>query len=368
MQISIAERLRPFCHVPGTSTLLPGQGYQIQIFPCLIRIYDLQKKIPTLLAQLELKFKGPVQQFTICNDLEKGSIVVSGKTLEGWMRYHLISAFQREGGIRLFVERSPAKGVAIYQEGRCYLLHAKEWLDFLGKGALFEPFKIPVCERLSLGNHKAQDWELIKRRFNLLEIFPLVHRLGQLIPSLPLENCEEGTLSLLRDCQQSFLSEKPEEGEKKWYYFLLGCLHSMLVPQLEDQDYQGLIEDATCASPNLSPLIILSEATRSIRKLFIQEAEEGLHILPYLLPSLASGRLLNVPLKKGGMISIEWTKKNIRRLILYITEDQELKINFRSGVRSYRLRRSQQERGERKDCRSSLFFEKECHYLLDNFQ
>lgn len=368
MRISIAERLRPFSHVPGTSTVLPGRGYQVQIFPCLIRLYHLDKGLPFLLTELSLNLKGPIEQFTVCNDLEKGRLTVSGKSAEGWMRYHLTSA-QRDEGVRLLVDRAPLNGFLLEEGGEKHLLRDKEWIDLLAFGTPFEPFQIPPCDRLSLGSHKAQDWELIKRRFHLTEILPLVHRLGQLIPvenkSMPLR---EGTLSLLEDCRQSFIHERPEKGQERWRHFLLGCFNSMLVPQLEDDDYQGLVSAKPLSTLDMSPLILLSEGARLIRELFVQQKDGVLWILPYLLPSLPCGRLLDVPLEGGGWLSLEWTKKAIRRVILYAGSDQELMLKFRSDVRHYRLWQHTKDKGERKSCSSMLILQKNCHYFFDNFQ
>jgi hypothetical protein len=369
MRISIAERLRPFSHVPGTSTILPGNGYQVQVFPCLIRLYHLNKGLPYLLTELSLDLKGPIEQFTICNDLEKGYLTVSGKTAEGWMRYRLISA-QQHKGVRLLIDRAPLRGFPLKEESKRHLLRDKEWIDILECNIPFTPFQIPSCDRLSLGSHKAQDWELIKRRFNLTEILPLVHRLGQLVPAMSSMPSRAGTLSLLEDCRQSFINERPEKGQERWRHFLLGCFNSMLIPQLEDNNYQGIISNSPLGSLDISPLVLLSEGARLIRGLFVQQKEGTLLILPYLLPSLHSGRLLNVPLEGGGELSLEWTKKTIRRLILYAGYDQELALKFRSGVRHYRVRQHAyaKDKGERKSCSSLLILQKNCHYFFDNFQ
>ncbi len=367
MRISIAERLRPFSHVPGISTILPGRGYQIQIFPCLIRLYHVNKGLPFLLTELSLNFKGPVEQFTVCNDLEKGRLTVSGKTAEGWMRYHLISA-QRHEGVRLFVDRAPLNGFLVEEEGRRHVLCDKEWIDLLEASFPFEPFQIPLCDRLSLGSHKAQDWELIKRRFNLTEILPLVHRLGQLVPATSKVPFPEGTLNLLEDCRQSFTQDRPERGQEKWRHFLLGCFNNLLVPQLKDNHYQGLVSVQSLDLLDISPLLLLSEAARLIRELFVQHKENTLWILPYLLPSLPFGRLLDVPLEGGGWISLEWTKKTIRRLVLYAGHDQEMVLRFRHDVRQYRLRQHMRDKGERKSSSSLLILQKNCHYFFDNFQ
>lgn len=369
MHISIAERLRPFCHLPGTATILPGSGFHIQIFPCLIRISHLQSTQPHLLVELKLNVKGPVDQFTIFNDLEKGRITVSGRTVDGWMRYHLISALQNTQ-IRLFVEKAPNKVLVVEDGNHHHSLSENEYLDILRKneGEIFEPYKIPLCDRLSLGSHKAQDWELVKRRGDLAEILPVIHRLGQLVPLSEISNSSGGTLSLFEDCKQSFVNERPEKGEQTWHRFLVGCFNQFLVPQLQDINHQGLTDSQHSLSQNLSPLSLLSEGSRLIRKLFIQQEKDQLAILPYLFPSLHCGRLLNAPLEGGGWVSMEWTKKTIRRLVIYSSKEQEFGMKFRSDVRSYRLRQTDQDKGTRVNCQDSLFFNKDQFYLFDNFQ
>lgn len=369
MHISIAERLRPFCHLPGTATILPGLGFHIQIFPCLIRISHLHSSQPYLLTELKLNIKGLVEQFTIFNDLEKGRITVSGKTVDGWLRYHLVSSLQNKG-VRLLVEKAPNKVLMVEDGSHQHSLSEKGELNLFrqNENEIFEPYRVPLCDRLSLGNHKAQDWELIKRRCDLTEILPLVHRLGQLVPFVEAPNSLEGTLSLLEDCRESFVNERPEKGERTWHRFLMGCFNQLLVPQLKDVNHQGLIDSQLSLSYNLSPLILLSEGSSLIRKLFIQQENDQLAILPYLLPSLHCGRLLQAPLEGGGWISIEWTKKRVRRLVIYSEKDQELAMKFRSDVRSYRLRQTEQDKGVRVACRDSLHVKQNEFYLFDNFQ
>lgn len=366
MQISISERLRPFSHLPCTSTILPGCGYQVQIFPCLIRIYHLKKALPILVTELSLGFKGPVQKFTVCNDLEKGRISVWGTTAEGWMRYHIISS-QKGEGIRLYVDRAPLSGFPISDEQGHHTLLDKEWLNLLGNASSFEPYQVPTCDRLSLGNHKAQDWELINRRLSLDEIFPLWHRLGQLVPPMSAQGARDGTLSLLEVCRNSFAEGRPEAAQQHWLNLFRGGFAGLLTPQLQDSAYQGLIPPLQLETSELSPLVILTEGASLIRQLFIQQIKGQIEILPYLLPSLSSGRLIEIPLEEGGRMNIEWTKKTIRRVIVKVDQDQELTFNFRSHIRSYRLRQHVKDKGERKNAQSSLLLKKNCHYFFDNF-
>lgn len=366
MRITIAERLIPFCHQPGTLAVLPGSGHLVQIFPCLIRIYELNRALPVQMADLSLALKGPVDQFTFFNDLEKGRITVSGMTSEGWIRYHLISS-QDAKTIRLLIDRSPPGGVRVSgKEGGVRLID-KEWLDLLEATSSFVPYQAPVCDRLSLGCHKAQDWELIHRRLGLEEILPHWHRLGQLIPQHKFPLIPEGTLLLLEECKRHFAYGNPEEAVKSWMKCFLGGFSGLLAPRLEDSDYQGLVPHQPISSLDLSPLILLSEGARLIRQLFILQEKGILSILPLLLPNLPFGRLIDVPLEGGGAVSLEWSKKTIRKVIIESHQEGEIGLKFRSNVRSCRLRRHQKEAGERRNCTASLVLKKDCRYILDNF-
>ena len=347
MHLTIAERLRPFCHLPGTSTILLGLGYQVEIFPCLFRLYDLNEAYPRRLIEVGIELKGPFQQFTVCNDLEKGRVTISGKAREGWFRYHLISGRQ-QSQVRLLVDRAPNGGVTFVHGDARDVLKANEGIDLIDNESRFEAYQPSACDRLSFGNHKAQDWELIKRRQSLSEIFPHWHRLGQLIPSFPYPMKEEGTLVLLGTCARQ---EVPEKAEESWLNLFQASFRSMLVPRLEDHDHQGLVEIPLRLNKATSPLVLLREGSRLIRRLFVQQEQGQISFLPFLLPSLHQGCLLDVPLEGEGRMSMEWTKKVIRRLTIFVERDQELLLHFRSNVRSYRLRQHHQDKGEREALR-----------------
>ncbi|MFI0434301.1 MAG: hypothetical protein ACH350_01060 [Parachlamydiaceae bacterium] len=367
MHISISERLRPFCHLPGTSTILCGSGYQVQIFPCLIRVFDLKRSRPFLLFELKLLLKGPVEEFTLFNDLEKGRITVSGRTIQGWIRYHIIGS-TRNQGFRLLVEKGGSGGMTVEEKGRSYVLQDKEWVDFFQQQQNNELYHPPRCERLSLGNHKAQDWELMKRRFDLTEFLPLLHRLGQLVPVIEEKNRNQGTLSLLNECRESLASDHPEKSEKIWLRFLRGSFHGLLVPQLEDCEFQGIVDSYPQGLEDVSPLLLLSLTSCFIRQFFIRETGQEVSILPHLFPSLHCGRLLNASLANKGEVSLEWTKKTIRRMVLSVQEDQECLLRFPSNVRSYRIRRNTKDKGERVSCKALVDLKANCEYWLDNFE
>ena len=309
-------------------TILPGSGHLLQIFPCMIRVFHLCKAIPIQIAELSLILKGPVEQFTIFNDLEKGRITVSGMTSEGWIHYHLISS-QDFKTIRLLADRSPPSGFKVSHKGQEVPLKDKEAYDLLEPAPFFTAYQPISCDRLSLGCNKAQDWELIRRRLNLEEIFPHWHRLGQLIPQIDAPHLPEGTLLLLEECRRHFAYGKPEEAVKSWKKCFLAGFNHLFAPRLQDSDYQGLVSDQALSLLDLSPLILLSEGANFIRQLFIQQEKGKVSNLPFLLPTFPFGRLVDVPLIGGGTLSLEWSKKTIRRLVIDSDQEGEVELRLR---------------------------------------
>ena len=366
MHISIAERLRPFSHIPGTSTLLPGTCYEIEIFPCLFRIYDLKNNIRKFLFEGHLTFQGPVTQFTVCQDLEKGRITISGFSLEGWFRYHFLGSTQEEG-IRLLVDRAPHKKLHLhlFQESR--IVEEKKAYDLIPFSSSHASFNLEKRPRLSFGEHKSQDWENMWRRKQLRELLPFIYRLGCLTPPFSPSSSAVGTGYLLEICQQSLHEGHPEKTEKHWENFIRTAFRHLLVPQLEDTYYQGIIPLAF-ELPEISPLMLLPAAAQALQKLLIQQHAHSLLILPHLLPSLWCGRFTEVPLIGGGWISMEWTKKCIRRMELHVEHDQDLALHFRSSIRQYRVRGQEEKSVKKISNHASLQLKKNVHYFFDQFE
>ncbi len=209
MRISIAQRLQPFSHTPGVLSLLPGSTIALQICPTLICVYDLSNAKNTLIQEISLPLSGPVRDFTVQLDLEKGHLIVWGHFADGFVRYRLFS-INRENAFAINVEKCPEEGISLSYADRP--IRAKETLIIdEGKGFFQEtPLHVPPeTDRLSLGSHQKQDWDFVQRRADLREIFPVWLRLGQLIPQSQ-SISEEGTGALLLQCQSMLAS-----GEKQ---------------------------------------------------------------------------------------------------------------------------------------------------------
>src|SRR5574338_21991 len=152
-------KFAPFSHIPGTKVLLPCSQLFCEIYPALIRVYELQNS--TLVAEIPLSISGPVEQCTVMQNLEKGFIEVSGKSQKGFFFFYFYPSID-SFGIR-------------------------------GKNISFEKMVPPVQllppgrERLHLGSHKKQEFPHLPLRSDLKEILPLWFWLSQTVPHIPVE-------------------------------------------------------------------------------------------------------------------------------------------------------------------------------------
>lgn len=340
MRITIAERLHPYSHLPGDLVLLPGSTLCLQVFPALIRLYDLSHWPPEVKEELPLTVRGPVKDFTIVQDLERGELSISFHAQEGYCRYRCQA---RQNALSLKVE----KGAPFAS------LPLQDW----GEG-------IKAPERLSLGSHRAQDWTLMGRRQNLAELLPLWFCLGQITPAIPAET-HIGTALLLENCRQAI--QRREGIVPAFLQLFQAGFKGMLVPRLEDEQHQGFGLPPVSHSQT-SPLILLTEGAALIRSLFFQQQDRHLSLLPALPPEFHCGRMVGLTCRPFGTLDLEWTKKQLRRLIFHAEESAQLIFSFPKDRKQFRLR-------ERDDAKGSLFFcgqpfpiEKGKEYLLDNFR
>jgi len=276
MRIKIAGKLRPFSHQPGIRCLIPFSTWEAQIFPTKIFFKDLAKDGS---KEVEIPKQGPIKGFTVLQDLERGRIEVLGRAKDGYFRYFLDT----------FIEK----------------------------------VELPISlKRLSLGYHKKQDWELIQRRAEMGEIFPYWIRLAQLIPELPLPKEPLGTMKLLD--QLDLLFQAGFQG--------------ILVPRLTDEYYLGLIPDEKIPA-GISPLGILHEGARRIERLFFYEEDGVWHFLPKLPKEFHSGRFIHLTTVSGDRIDMEWSKKELKKVVIYPQSNRIIHLKLQSSLHHYRLQK-----------------------------
>lgn len=368
MQIKIAERLKPFSHISGTYVVLPYSPYRLQIYPAKLVIEDISSDDVRAVACLNFAIDGPLDDFTVMQDLEAYKVIVFGRAENGFFRYSLNSLF-KTNEVEITFEKVPQNTLNVTTEG-CWKdvvadrINQGQKIKF--KDTLIKcSFSQDNVERLSLGSSKALDWELIRRRQDFATIFPLWHRLGQLIPQFP-TSPRGGNAILLTKCQQAIDSNAPEHLLGHFRKLFLASFEGALSPRVVDAEFQGIVNPLSKFEG--SSLQLLSEGAKLIRSLFIQEKETRLHLLPALPPEFHCGRLLTASWGKGGKLDMEWTKKALRRVVLTSNAPAKLSLVTSKGEKSCRLRHSFTDGGCLYIPGTELTIEPGRNYWFDNFE
>ena len=364
MHIKIAQRQKPFSHTPGMFYVLPGSSLRFQIFPTLVRVHDLFETEPKFITNLKLNITGPVEDFTVQLDLEKGCIGVWGHAQEGFVHYRIAAVPETES-FAITIKRCPEKGIQWLGLNR----PSKRDDSFVFSNQELKEehvvtYQPPSQDWLALGSHKKQDWDLVKRRLDLAEILPVWMKLGQLIPSV-VKPTYEGTAAFLKECQTA-IEEKDKLGVYQTFMRLfLAGFEGIMSPRLVDSQHQGFHLEKPAKG---SSLVLLTEGAHLIRKMFVDVKKKTIQILPVLPPEFHSGRMIGVVCEDLGTLDIEWTKKRIRRMIFRPYRAAEVQFSVQSKIKRYRLREGKKERGEVVLSEGRVEVTEGNVYLFDNFQ
>ncbi len=318
--------------------MLPGSFLRMQIFPTLIRVHDLSDKAPRLIEEIPLNVKGPVKNFTIMLDLEKGQLCVFGHTATGYMHYRIVANANNPQDFKIFIDKQP------------------EILEKAFSGT-FVPYAPPVTERLSLGNNKAQDLSLISCRNALEEIIPLWLRLGRLIPYKSKVPSDSQTLCNFLNGQSSSIFQN---------LFNTRFDHGFS-PRLNDEQHQGIFFSKSIANLS-SPLTLLTELVPCILNLFIEQNQNAINVLPHLPTEFHSGRLTNLLCAEIGTLDIEWSKKLIRRMLLLPSKDGKVVFSFQKDIKRFRLRFKESESGRIMHPESEISISTGQQLIFDRFE
>jgi hypothetical protein len=200
-----------------------------------------------------------------------------------------------------------------------------------GKELALEKMAFPPCKkRLFLGVHKKQDWEMIERRGDLAEIFPFWVRLAQIIPKEPLPKQAIGTMQLL--------------AEGRLAHFFQSGFVGMLCPRFRDEHFFGHVSDFS-PPKDVCPLGLIHEGARQIEDLFFQENEDVWHILPSLPKEFHAGKFVHLVTELGDEIDLEWSKKQIKKMIIRPRSTRVVHFKLKGGLKSFRLRKSSRQKG-----------------------
>ena len=261
------KKLTAFSHSPGAKALLPGTAWVVTGYPTRIALEHLETKQAHF---WDLDHTGPVENFTLELDLEKGQVSVFGTAPEGHFR-HILRA----------------------EKGEITCTNLKPYK------ADVAPWKKPAS-RLTLGSAKKPDWDLVTRRGDLCEILPLWYALGQGLPA----------------------TGKPFDKTAFYTHFQVH-FRGILVPQLHDDLFQGITTNG-----EIDPLSLLSDGARAIPSLFTHFDGKALSLLKHVPKEFHAGRLTALPLSDTLTLDLTWSKKKLRTATFHATTPQTLTLDI----------------------------------------
>ena len=163
--IKIADRFRPFSHKAGQICMVPCSTWAVEAYPTEIRMFRNEESV-----SLQLELTGPVDGFTLEQDLEKNVVRVFGRAKEGYFHFEIAHK-----GKVLLISLKRGKSIPYQFAGKKGVLEREQFLEILTDEAFIQYY----TERLSLGMNKKLDWDLVTRRNDLKEILPVLFFLGQ---------------------------------------------------------------------------------------------------------------------------------------------------------------------------------------------
>lgn len=278
--ISIKAKMKPFSHREGTQCVLPGTDLILEASPHRLRVG---------LWETSLDGEPFERPFTVQQDLEKQCVNIFGSKFSVQLTATSLGF--------VFKNRKTKEQVTIPLSK-----HFERKEGSLQKRDGFE--------KLSLGSHKLQDWDLVLRRMDLKEILPVAYFLSQTIADTS---------------ELSFVAPMTEKELLQW---IATSFHQMLVPKVAGEIWQ--------------------ETFFNIRSLFIREEEKSLTLLPVKL--FPEGRFLDVKTSFGKM-DFEWAQWRIRRAVFHVEKEGEVLL---PQFVSCRVRYFLHEKGAMHNCSSPL--------------
>lgn len=328
MRIEIKQKFAPFSHLPGTRCLIPGTTWEVMAYPAKLFFWDLATGER---RELALPLEGPIKGFTVIQNLEKAYVTVSGTAKGKFFSYRI------------------EKDRLVWKTGESIRLSFLKAIELP-----------PTLLRLSLGSHKAQNWDQVKERLDLQEILPMWLKLASVIPQGSPPQKLWGTYQLLG-------SEWTKKNARVHFENLFqAAFQGILSPRVQDENYLGLVREEKVPA-DVSPIPLIHEGAKQILSLFFAEEGSELALLPALPPELHAGRLMGCHSKNGVLLDLEWSKKELKKVVLHPQEDGEITLALPKGVSSFRVRKVLRQKGSVVSAKESLCLKKGQRLYLDRF-
>lgn len=350
-QFTPPHYLPAFTHQPGSKIFLAGSSYVIQPFPTALRIFACQFDDVRCIKEVLFPQFGPISGWTVFIDSMHHLVTVEGRGGSGFIRYRIET---REEGIYFHPTSGPMRVVMngvesdvekaermLLVEARCSLPH----------------FPTP---RLLLGSNKALNLDRIRVSSSIEEVLPLWYQLYEGAPASSLEPSSTLFGAIVEAVQKKDCANLPSLFE----VFFRTAFDGFFVPKRKDDYFLGY--PSPLLPDDLSLADVNSRVCGLIRSLFLREEGGIINILPALPKAFVAGRLLRETLASSHLISIEWRKGEVRRILLHAHHDDTVILNAKASSASLlslhgKVHKRMVTIGE------GIEVEENKEYLLDNF-
>lgn len=293
--IKLTQQFKPYTLIPGACLPIPGSACYAQVFPTFWRVFSYSHE---LLNEGRISLSGPLKRFYVFQDLHRGGLAV----LSEKYKYYLLPSGEKVVSLR----------------------------GCLPPADQAEPL-------LSLGVHKHADLHKIRRRRDLKEILPLWWRLAFLTPLCTLVNAIQPAGKLFHAVRQKIQQREKTEISSLLLSLYLSGFSENFLPRMYDTEYQGILDCPDIDEQNV-PFSLLRSSFGLLRDIFIFHDQDLLEVLPSLPPEFPCGRLTRLLLEGIGKISLEWSKKTLRKVCLHSHENREFLLGVPSPLTRCRLR------------------------------
>lgn len=318
--IQIRQKSLPFSKEYASRAPIPNTNLWFEAWPTKFIVFNDKKRV-----EFDLECSGPIKNFTLHLDLEKGRLLCHFMAREGFFSWAIERVLT---GVEFRLKRAADSGVCV--NGRNY----KRFDRFIVP--LDDSCKILTSnERLCLGSHKAQDVQNMFKRFDLRELLPLYFRLGQYFtPSGSILSLEE--LKTTHLCQVSSL------------FYFSDSIHQLLGLQHKRVDC-SFYANAYCF----------------IRDMFFKQEGENLLFMSGFIP-FNSGRMVNLQFS-AGKLSFIFRKKRVLRIVIDPTQDATIRLCLPQKFKQFRVLKSLRKKGQILSSNDTIELKKSTRLYLDKF-
>ena len=322
---------------PGIKIMLPGSTVVMEAFPTALRLPHRELLFPKL---------GAPRDWNVVLDAMRRTVCLEGKGTEGFFR---IRVDQTAEGLCLRSMKGPLE---VKDRGQTTVLQRGETMELAKDSPRSSRSSLP---RLLLGCNKALCWERISASSDMNEVLPLWYQFGS-------GGClADGPSATLFGAVIEAIRTKDRFAVSFAFHALFRAgTEGIFVPKRVDDCFLGYpmpswpdgMED------------VQSHVSSAIRSLFLTEDGSSVDLLPCLPKECIAGRLLREPLLSGHIISFEWRKGLLRRVLLEAAHDGL--VTLRTSMSSGYVRSSS---GRKKPIllANPLEVRQGEKYLIDNF-